>query len=132
MRAFTVAAVAAVAAAASSWSDDFSSYDSSKWTQVTEIGHCEDACVQDRVDHLAYGAAGLVMAMDQKPCNATKKSCCTGGKCADYAAGHIVTADTYKYGTFQTSARIAHAPGGGATPNNAFSCIGEERRLHLP
>ena len=130
MRITTAAAAVALAlgattsGAASSWRDNFVRYDASKWTQVTEIEHCEDACVLDRVDHLSYGTGGLGLAMDQSPCNTSKTACCVGGKCADWAAGHVVTSASYLYGSFQTSARIAHAPSGGATPNNAFTCIG--------
>ena len=113
------------AALAASWSDTFTSYNSNLWSQSSDIEHCSDgACFEARPDHLLYGASGLTTVMDQHPCNETKAGCCIGGKCASYAAGHLRSADSYTYGHWSVVARIAHAPAGGPTPSNAFTCFG--------
>ena len=104
------------------WNDTFDAFDSGIWTQQTDIEHCSDgACFEARVDHLSYGPSGLVMAMDMLPCNKTG-GCCEGGKCAQWASGHIATADNYLYGTYEIMLQPAHAANNGIPPTNAFSC----------
>jgi len=71
-----------------------------------------------RPDHISYGKAGLGLALNQY--NTT--SCKVGSKTASWAAGHLATAETFLYGTYEASLQPAHAAGGGTPPANAFSC----------
>ena len=104
------------------WNDSFRSFNASIWTQQTDIEHCNDgACFQARIDHLAYGADGLEIAMTQYPCNTTAK-CCVGSQCASWASGHLATKDSNLYGTYEISLQAAHSAGGTPPPPNAFSC----------
>ena len=109
--------------AAAAWNDSFISFDASLWTQQTDIEHCGDgACFAARVDHISYGAAGIRLDLNKVPCNETKAGCCVGKSCAQWASGHIATAEHYLYGTYQIRLQPAHSPEGGIPPTNTFSC----------
>ena len=107
--------------AQSSWSDDFTSLDTSRWgVDDGEIQHCGDgACVALRADHVTFSPAGATQVMNQVPCKASPKECCKGRDCATYASGHLLTTQAYLYGRFEVSMRVAHPTGGsGSTPSN--------------
>lgn len=53
---------ASLGVTAAAWNDSFAFANTSLWTQSTDIEHCSDgACFQARVDHLSYGASGLLV-----------------------------------------------------------------------
>ena len=55
---------------------------------------------------------GLLVKMDQSPCKTDPNACCEGSKCADYAAGHLSSVNTYLYGHFEWySTRPGHGDG---------------------
>ena len=61
------------------WTDDFSTFNSTLWSQQTDIEHCNDgACFEARPDHLKYGSTGLIVELNQYPCNVTSGGCCEG------------------------------------------------------
>jgi beta-glucanase (GH16 family) len=101
---------------AAGFSDNFKNYKPQLWDQVTGVEHCNDgACVDNRIDHLKYSTSGLQITMDQK--GSTNKD--------KWSSGHIITVGSFNVGSsLSASVRIAHSPTGGATPTNAFTCIG--------
>ena len=108
---------------AGAWNDTFDAYDATIWTQQTDIEHCSDgACFAARVDHISYGAEGIRLDLNQRPCNSTKGGCCVGSKCASWASGHIATAQSYLYGTYTIRLQPAHSLAGGVPAKNTFSC----------
>jgi len=87
----------------------------------TDVEHCNDgACFLGRADHVVFGAAGVELALSQKPCNVTP--CCVGSKCASWASGKMASVGTALYGTYEIRLQPAHAAGGATPPANAFSC----------
>ena len=113
------------------WKDDFHTYNSSIWIQSEDVEHCESVCFQARKDHLLYNQPlpgsdkyrGLIIKLNQYPCNILPKSCCQGSQCAKYAAGHLRTQSSQHYGTYSILARTGHnrypdMP----VPNNLFTC----------
>ena len=118
---FIVSAVSA-AGQSFSWNDTFSSFNSSLWTQQTDIEHCNDgACFLARPDHITYSAEdGLTLSLNQQPCNTT--GCCIGTECADWASGHLASVQEAAYGTYEIYAQPAHAANSQIPPSNAFSC----------
>lgn len=73
--------------------------------------------------HLTYneelaalgGARGLEMQM-----NDVSVTC---GHDAEISTGHLSSYQKYSYGDFIWLAQVAHSPGGGPPPSNAFSCL---------
>jgi hypothetical protein len=99
----TVALVGALAVGSAqnvAWTDAFGTFNSSIWTQQTDVEHCSDgACFAARVDRIRYGAGGLQLDLNKSPCNVTKADCCVGSKCATWASGHLASVDATLYGT---------------------------------
>ena len=124
MRAVRLAvALLCAPAATAAWSDDFTVYNASLWTQATDIEHCSDgACFQAAPDHLRYSPAGLLATMSRSPCNETAGGCCVGKKCAQWASGKLASVGETLYGTYSARLQPAHRAGGGVPPANAFSC----------
>ena len=69
------------------------------------------ACMES--DHLAYGADGLTITMDNR-----HPTCG-----AQIATGHLASYDYLSYGDVSWRARIHHAPDGGPPPSNSFTCF---------
>jgi hypothetical protein len=73
--------------------------------------------------HLSYneplaalgGAPGLKIHMNDAGV--------TCGHGAEISTGHLSSFQKYSYGDFTWLAQVAHAPGGGPPPSNAFSCL---------
>ena len=117
------------------WTDEFEYFNSSLWIQDTTVDHCDDICFIAMPDHLTYNSSdissnsgnnkGLLVTLNDIPCNTNKSSCCSGSKCANYAAGHLTSKNYYKYGHFEWySTKVAH---GNSTnidgPMNEFTCM---------
>ena len=120
----TLALLSLAATARAGWSDDFATFNSTLWSQQTDIEHCNDgACFLASPDHLDYDPNnGLTINLNQSPCNTTSDGCCVGSKCASWASGHLRTNDVSLYGTYTMTGHPAHAPDGSMPPTNAFSC----------
>ena len=118
------AALSAPTLRAGAFNDTFRSFDATIWKQSTTIKHCDDgACFMARPDHIAYNVpGGITLSLNQLPCNASSTACCVGSKCAKWASGHVTTAVNRLYGTYEISAKPAHAAGSRTPPANAFSC----------
>ena len=109
---------------AAGWSTNFTAPNDGVFTvDDGDISHCPQ-CIDERADHVKFGSDGLVLELDQSPCNATAHSCCVNGTCAAYAAGHVRSANFQAFGRFTFVARPSFPPlGSGAPPQNAFACL---------
>ena len=113
--------LALVQTTSAGWSTDFSASNATLWQEATDIEHCNDgACFLARPDHLSFGPAGLVMSLNQSPCNVS--SCCVGAKCASWASGKMQTHSEAAYGTYTARLQPAHRAGALPAAANAFSC----------
>ena len=119
MRAFSFLSFTSILqhALAAGWSDDFSSFNASLWSQATDIEHCTDgACFKASPDHLRYSPAGLLVSMNRFPCNETAPSCCVGAKCAQWASGKLASTGVTLFGTYSARLQPAHRAGDATPP----------------